>query len=153
ANERAIGQLDLARALDLQEKGIDGIIDPEERQLQRIERAAFDLGPRGIGQEPARDDATGDALAAQCRAELPEIDGHEITGTMEQWILIGSDRLPRAAQQRLVIPREEAVAAAIIAGGVRREIAFEELPRRGAVTALPQCRGARRLPIDGAGAE
>ena len=83
-DQRAVAEPHPAGALDRQHEGIDRIIDPEEGEIEPVERAALDLGAGLIGPEPSIDHPAGDALAAPIGAEEPELDRDEIGRAPQQ---------------------------------------------------------------------
>ncbi len=111
-------QLDLPRTLDFEKERGDRVVDPQQLQSLPGQRTIFDLGPtvaRGIWR--AAVDRGLERAAAMARAREGDL---EITG-------------------------EQALALAVVAGQIRREIGLEELPRR-AIVPGRQLPGGRARP-------
>jgi len=111
----AIPQPNSARALDLQKKRVDRIIDPEEFQPTPGERAILDLGP-GIARGSA-----------------------ELGRTPVDRRLITPSTLLRPVQLDLVVSREQPLPRAVIGDRKRNEGGLEE-PARGSVVLRRQHR-------------
>src|SRR5690606_14264614 len=80
AGDASLCQLHASGALDMEKKGIDGVVHPEQLQITAIEGAVFYLATALIGAERALDHSPGDALAFQVLAKESEVDHHEIRG-------------------------------------------------------------------------
>ena len=123
ARDLAIGQLNAARALDLEKEGGDRVVDPEELEPLPVQGAVLDLGAgkaRRIGRAAIKRGAKGPAGATRAiKADL------EITG-------------------------KEALGRAVVAGEPGHKACFEELPGR-LVVARRQLLGggAERAPVGG----
>ena len=64
-DQRAVVELDLAGALDLQEELVDRVVDPEQLQAAVGQRAGLDVGARVVGHELAALDPAIDRVARE----------------------------------------------------------------------------------------
>ena len=144
---------DPARPLDVQEKGVDGVVHPQDLQAAPSEGAGLDLGTALQGHELAAADAPGDVAALPIAAKTAEVDQHQIAGTAINGHLVRTVPAPRSPQFGLVIPGEQALRIAVAKHQVRREPGLEEMAGHGVrLLADALRRRARKLPVGGGAA-
>ncbi len=140
AHLAAVGQIDAARSLHLQEKRRHGITDPEETKIQAIESARLDLCAGLVGLEPAIDHAARDPLAPPVRAEVPELNGDQIGRAIHQGRLEAPATHGRAFELGLVIAGEQAFGRLVVGAAIGPEPRLEEAAC-GRIVALVDRRG------------
>ena len=108
ADAIAVVELDLARALDLQEEKLDGIRRPaDDRRLERLAAsvakrlgALLNLGSRVVGHEPPAFDASAQPEVARFRRHVAEIHHDQVIGHAEDraaGMTVSRARLPRSS--------------------------------------------------------
>src|SRR5690242_3862028 len=125
-NAVAVFELELPRALDLQEKELDRIGGPaDDRRLEGL-AASIDLGPRVIGDEAPAIDAAAQTEVARLGRNVAEIDHDQVVGHAEDRKAVDGVARAAATQHRLVIAGNGAGVAGLAAhDSVGREAAFK----------------------------
>ena len=152
ADNLTVRQLHAARALHLQQKGVECIIDPHQLfTAQR--RVAVDDRALGVRHNFAALHATAHALALELRIQVGQLDAQQVIGHAIKRRVVAAAGLARAAQHRFVIAGDQpglaAAAGFIVIGHTPRlKLRFKELP---CGARLAQWRGQRplahRLPV------
>ena len=145
---RPVLEGDTARALDMQEEGIDGVVDPGQLQPLPGEHARVDLGPGRIGLQRAARHPPGDPLAGKLGPEAAEVDRDQVGRTGVERHRVAAAPLQGAPQLGLEVAREEALGACVVARLVGREAGLEEGAGLGGIVRAPprRRRSARQSP-------
>ena len=127
AQHRAVLELDARRALDVDEEGVDRILEPADLQMPPVERAVLDLRAVVIEHALLADPAVDLALVGEGTLLASCAPGHEqIARTAMHRHGVFRGRNARAGDDRLVIAGEEALLLADLGDAEGQEI----LPRR-----------------------
>src|SRR5205809_6702196 len=113
AQRLAALELDPSGTLDLEEKGLDRIVDPKNLLSGDGRGAASDFGARVVRHDALSLDAPAQAHAAQIRVGRGKVDGEQVVRrTVER---IKKWRAPdaAAAQERVVVTRDQPLDRAV----------------------------------------
>ncbi len=102
----AIPEVDPPRTLDMEEKRVNGVVDPCDYGDAASERAGLDLRSAWIRPHSATFDPPGDAATPKVRSKLAEIDRHEIGRPTVDRHGVSPAAFTCARQERLVVPGE-----------------------------------------------
>ncbi|REJ86174.1 MAG: hypothetical protein DWQ30_00725 [Acidobacteria bacterium] len=123
-------ELHLSRALDLQEEGVDRVVDPEQLEPTPAQRAGLDLLAAPVGQQRAAGPASGQRTALPLFAKGLEVDLHDVAGPRVERHVVALAAAPAAAEERLVVAGEGAVTALAVAHLEGHEVGLEVLARQ-----------------------
>src|SRR4029078_11183676 len=122
-----------AGTLDLQDEGIDRVLDPQQLESAPGENAAVDLGAAGIGNGTGGIEAPEDGAAGKIVGEIAKIGGKKIRrSAIERNLETGRGRA-RSIELHFVIAGETALAVAAGRNLHWGELRFEERPQAGVV--------------------
>src|SRR3989442_1183359 len=113
AHDAAFGETDAARALDLQEERLDGIVNEDELLAGQRRCACFDLLSRPVRNYALALDAATQPLVLELGVELDEVDRQQIVRRRVERITVLLALDAAAVEQRLVITRGEAGVLAV----------------------------------------
>ena len=140
--DSALGKLHPARALDLQEKRLDRIVDPDQLLAGERRVSRFDVRARPIGNDAPAFEAPAHPFVLELWEELAQLDDEQIVGGCVQRITIAFAGLPAALQQRFVIARYATRVASVGAGKlVWGKMHFEKRAHLGVVAGIDGWRG------------
>ena len=159
AHGAAVVQQDSSGALDLEEEGVDGIVDPGQYPGRRAERPGFDLGASLEGPQAPVDHPSCDPPALELATEQPQVHHHEVGRARIERHRVRTTTPQAAAKIGLEVAGEKAFGRVVVAHGDRREPSLEEDACRLIILLRHRSRGhAGKAPIsdrarDAAGAQ
>src|SRR5207245_10043917 len=123
-------ELELARALDLQEEKLDRVRGPADHRCAEAFPARFDLGAAVVRHEAPALEAAAQPEIPHLRCHGPEIDHEQVVGDAEHRDAIRRVAYAAASHNGLVIAGDDAGVASLGAHQrVRREGALKEATR------------------------
>ena len=142
-------QPDASRALHVQEKQFDRIVDPEDFPPAHRRQAAFDFRTGVIRNDFPVLHAPPQADSLEVGVAPGQIDHQEVGGNAVDWKTVTAPENAAAVQKRFVITGHQAFSPAVrVVHQPGRESGFEELPRgHGIAFADLSRRGASRNPV------